>query len=137
MMGQQGCIKHTEYLFYIANSIIEIFHHLKCKKCRPNSHTLFSWDMQETCNMSDTIAFMCFFIKQNLLRYTFGLVFFMDVKCVIGLQVWLILVIYYLMLKCNRHIINAVLYSSQCIRFPTMWYVRPAKSQTSLFIRLV
>ena len=26
---------------------------------------------------------------------------------------------------------------SQCMRFPTMWYVRPAKPQTSLRIRAV
>ena len=26
---------------------------------------------------------------------------------------------------------------SQCMRFPTMWYVRPAKAQTSLHIRAV
>ena len=26
---------------------------------------------------------------------------------------------------------------SQCMRFPTIWYVRPAKTQTSLRIRAV
>ena len=28
-------------------------------------------------------------------------------------------------------------YLSQCMRFPTIWYVRPAKPQTSLRIRAV
>ena len=30
-----------------------------------------------------------------------------------------------------------IIIMSQCIRFPTMWYVRPAKSQISLRIRAV
>ena len=29
------------------------------------------------------------------------------------------------------------LYKSHCLRFPKMWYVRPAKAQTSLRIRAV
>ena len=39
----------------------------------------------------------------------------------------------------NRFIckINMYSYMSQCMRFPTMWYVRPAKAQTSLRIRAV
>ena len=32
---------------------------------------------------------------------------------------------------------NLKLHMSQCMRFPTIWYVRPAKAQTSLRIRAV
>ena len=42
---------------------------------------------------------------------------------------------YKLMLKCQPML--AFLYLSHDMRFPTMWYVRPAKAQTSLYIRAV
>ena len=32
---------------------------------------------------------------------------------------------------------HAITYMSCVMRFPTMWYVRPAKAQTSLRIRIV
>ena len=32
---------------------------------------------------------------------------------------------------------NRIYHLSQCMRFPTMWYVRPAKPQISLRIRTV
>ena len=37
----------------------------------------------------------------------------------------------------NGDILNTMLYLSSGMKFPTMWYVRPAKAQTSLRIRAV
>ena len=42
-----------------------------------------------------------------------------------------------IMKKTHAHVQTMIKHMSQCMRFPTMWYVRPAKPQISLRIRAV
>ena len=50
-----------------------------------------------------------------------------------ALEVWFSIVFCYM----TEDIVRINLNMSKCMRFPTMWYVRPAKAQTSLRIRAV